>query len=747
MRVRVRGAVQGVGFRPFVFGLAKELSLCGFVTNSAQGAEIEIEGARSSLDAFLRRLPLELPFPGHVAGLEASTLPPRGFASFEIAPSTEDGPRTATVLPDIATCPRCLAELRDPGDRRYRYPFTNCTHCGPRYSIIHRLPYDRKSTSMERFPMCPECRAEYEDPSNRRFHAQPNACPVCGPHVEFRSASGERLASHDEAFALACEELRAGRILAVKGIGGFHLMADARNEEAVRRLRERKRREAKPLAVMVPSLEWARGSARLSETEERLLSSPEAPIVIVRAEHGAVAPSVAPDNPHVGLMAPYSPLHWILMGDLGFPVVATSGNLSEEPICTDEAEAVSRFRDIADGLLVHDRPIVRPIDDSVARVMADRPVVFRRARGYAPLPLDLPGVGRDLLAVGGHLKNAVALSLEGSAVVGQHVGDLDNGAARKRMAAEAADIADLYELRPRVVVHDLHPDYATTRYAEESGLAMLGVQHHVAHAAACLAENELEGSALAVVWDGTGYGTDGTIWGGEFFAVEDGRISRVAWIRPFPLPGGEIAIKETRRSGLGLLAEAYGRNMPAVFEEWTSRWFEPKELGTLQWMLESHGHCARTSSAGRLFDAFAALGAGSCASRFEGDVPMRFEHLAEDDPGAYEFELEGRVVSWLPALEGLGCDLSRGASQGTISARFHRGLALAICSVAERLGYRDVALSGGCFQNRLLFEETCRQLAARGFRAHGHQRVPPGDGGLAFGQLAAARYGWGERLL
>lgn len=748
LRLAVRGAVQGVGFRPFAYGLARELGLHGFVMNSTQGAEIEIEGPVAAVEAFHRRLTAELPLPGHIAGLETLTLMAKGYADLTIRESEGEGLRTAVVLPDIATCPLCLAEMRDPRDRRYRYPFINCTHCGPRFSIILRLPYDRPNTTMRAFPMCPDCWAEYEDPNDRRFHAQPVACPVCGPQLAFWNAEGSELAARDEALAMACDLLKAGKVLALKGIGGFHLMVDARDDEAVNRLRTRKHREAKPLAVMVPSLDCAKQVADLEDSAERLIMSPEAPIVIVPARPGLLSPSIAPDNPNVGLLLPYSPLHWLLMEELGFPVVATSGNLSEEPICTDELEAAAKFRDIADGILVHNRPIVRPIDDSVARVMAGRPVVFRRARGYAPLPLDLPGISRGFLAVGGHLKNAVALSQEGTAIVGQHVGDLDTAAARDRMEQEVRDLADLYDLTPGAVMHDLHPDYASTTFAGQTGLPSHGVQHHVAHAAGCLAENEIEEPVLAVVWDGTGFGTDGAIWGGEFFAVEAGRIARVGCLHQFSLPGGETAMREPRRSALGVLHEAYGRGIPDLFAEWIQKHFSQRESAALKSMLGSQIGCMRTSSAGRLFDAFASLAAGIDFSRFEGDAPMRFEHLATGDPGLYSFEIQKSngllIFDWKPALDQLSEDLRCSVAASAISARFHNGLAEGICLMAERLCLQSVALTGGCFQNRLLFEQTWNRLRKRGVRTYGQQRVPPGDGGLAFGQLAALSKGWSQ---
>jgi hydrogenase maturation protein HypF len=437
------------------------------------------------------------------------------------------------------------------------------------------------------------------------------------------------------------------------------------------------------------------------------------------------------------------------MEELGFPAVATSGNLSEEPICTEEADAIERFREIADGLLVHNRPIVRPIDDSVARVMADRPVVFRRARGYSPLPIELPGVPGGLLAVGGHLKNAVAVTVDGSAIVGQHVGDLDTVSARDRMETEVRDLSELHQLGLVGVVHDLHPDYASTRFAEQTGLPLVGVQHHIAHAAACLAENEVCEPALAVVWDGTGFGLDGSIWGGEFFLASTEGIVRAACIRPFWLPGGEAAMREPRRSALGLLWEAFGHSAPQVLQDRLSDQFSTKEIKTLRTMLKVGKHCVRTSSTGRLFDAFAALGAGIGSSRFEGDAPMRFENLADGNEDAYPMSLDIRpdlvVLNWRPTLEALAIDLAAQAPIPKISSRFHKGLAEGICLVAAHFGLAPVALSGGCFQNRLLFEETWRRLTQRGFRPYGAQRIPPGDGGLAFGQMAAHRNSWEQR--
>lgn len=748
LRVLARGAVQGVGFRPFVYVLANELELKGFVLNSPSGVEIEIEGRGHDLDLFVRRLRTELPPPGFLSGLETARLDPVGHETFEIRSSDAAGARTTIVLPDVATCPRCLAEVFDPADRRYRYPFTNCTHCGPRFSIVLDLPYDRPNTTMRGFRMCPECLREYQDPRDRRFHAQPNACPACGPHLELWNAQGHPLAREDAALRAAADALREGRIVAVKGIGGFHLMVDARNEEAVMALRTRKHREAKPLAVMVADLSAARDLAHIGDAEEALLASPETPIVLLRARPSGLAPSVAPENPNLGLLLPYSPLHHLLMRDLGFPVVATSGNLSDEPIGTDEREALARFRGIADLLLVHDRPIARPIDDSVARVMDGRAVVFRRARGYAPLPFAVPGATGGWVAVGAHLKNSVAISIPDAIVVGQHVGDLDHPLTRRRMEEECADLARLYGVAAARVAHDLHPDYGSTRHAEALGHPREAVQHHVAHAVACRHENDVNEPALAVVWDGTGYGPDGTIWGGEAFALVGNQVRRVGRLRPFPLAGGDAAVREGRRAALGVLYAMHGDSITERFEDVLGRLF-PSHLAVsrLVAVCRSGIACTVTSSAGRLFDAAAALGANIPESRFEGDAAMRFEslahrHRAEDPYPIALREADGLLeLDWQPLVEALIEDARAAVEPSRIAARFHAALADGIVAFAQNAGFEAVLLTGGCFQNRLLAETAHRRLTDEGFRPYHHQRIPPNDGGIAFGQAVAAVQG------
>ena len=851
LRIIVRGAVQGVGFRPFVFRLAKELGLTGWVNNSPQGVLVEAEGPPASLEKFLLRLANEKPARSFIHSLESSWLDAVGYTKFEIRPSETGGGKTALVLPDIATCPDCRREIFEPANRRYRYPFTNCTNCGPRFSIIEALPYDRANTSMKQFSMCPQCQAEYDDPRNRRFHAQPNACPVCGPRLELWDEQGRAQPGTDGSRAIleaAADAVRSGRIVAVKGLGGFHLIVAADNENAVRRLRERKHREEKPFALMFPSLEKIRTVCEVSPLEERLLASPEAPIVLLR-RRGApnsgphvspIAPGIAPQNPYLGVMLPYTPLHHLLLSLLGFPVVATSGNLSDEPICTDEREASARLSGIADLFLVHNRPIVRHVDDSIVRVMAGRGIVLRRARGFAPLPLQVRSAEcgvrsaecgvQNVLAVGAHLKNAIALSVGPQVFLSQHIGDLETDAAYEAFRKVIADFERLYESRADLVAADAHPDYLSTQYARElagqrpsAGSAVgqgaspagsasgdadeasalpaaagqgsspggsasvlagdpsacadshleaesseprplierfgpyVSVQHHLAHILSCMAENELEPPVLGVAWDGTGYGLDGTVWGGEFFEVSSNSCRRVAHLRTFRLPGGDQAVKEPRRSALGILYEMYGdaaftRNDLAPIGA-----FSTAEATSLKTMLGRGINSPFTSSAGRLFDAAASLAGLRQQTRFEGQAAMELEFamggvetdtayaLATKPADAAQLapDVSGRakaplVLDWFPLIESLVADVHAGAPVGLISARFHNALVEAIVTVARHAGQLQVCLSGGCFQNRYLTERAIQRLRAEGFRPYWHQRVPPNDGGICLGQIVAA---------
>jgi hydrogenase maturation protein HypF len=815
LKLAVRGAVQGVGFRPFIFRLASELGLRGWVNNSSQGVFIEVEGPRAGLEKFLLRLENEKPPRSFIQSLEATWLDAVGYTAFEIRASDTGGDKTALVLPDIATCPDCLREVFDPGNRRYRYPFTNCTNCGPRFSIIEALPYDRVNTSMKAFTMCPQCQVEYDDPTNRRFHAQPNACPVCGPQIELwdrnracestdRSCSSPRSQERGyDALLAAAQAVRDGKIVAVKGLGGFHLLADARNDQAIQLLRERKHREEKPFALMFPSLEAIKTICEVSLLEERLLRSSESPIVLLKKivnRKSQIANTIAPNNPCLGAILPYTPLHHLLMRELGFPVVATSGNLSDEPICTDEREALERLGGIADVFLVHNRPIVRHVDDSIVRVLLDRELVLRRARGYAPLPIQLRSADcgvrnaaredhrkkgqaarpttipnsefrtpNSILAVGAHLKNTVALAVGPQVFLSQHIGDLESEQAHTAFRRVIADFEKLYAAKPHAVAADLHPDYLSTQFAQEIGRAELppgqdaqervptvvGVQHHIAHVLSCMAENELSPPALGVSWDGTGYGLDGTIWGGEFFLVTDKSIERIAHLRPFPLPGGEQAVKEPRRAALGLLYEMFGDTVFERKELAPVAAFSKAELAALETMLEKKLNSPVTSSAGRLFDAVASLVNLRQQMRYEGQAAMELEFaldgietdetyslpIADCRLPIMETSAVGKpeiILDWSIAVQEILADVKHGLPIGKISVKFHNALIEALIAVAKRVGESCVVLSGGCFQNSYLTRRAVTRLRAEKFQPYWHQRVPPNDGGIALGQVVAA---------
>jgi hydrogenase maturation protein HypF len=751
-RVTVRGGVQGVGFRPHAYRLAGELALGGWVSNSAEGVLIEVEGRAEAIDAFVRELEARRPASARIEALEVAAIAPCGEREFAIRPSRRDAAPSAAILPDLATCPECLRELFDPRDRRYLYPFANCTHCGPRFSIVQALPYDRDRTTMRAFAMCPACRAEYEDPADRRFHAQPNACPVCGPALALWDAQGRELAGGHEALLRAARALRDGSIVAVKGLGGFHLWVDARNGDAVERLRARKGRAEKPFALMFPDLAAARACCEAGALEAQLLESPQAPIVLLRRRANCDAPAlaaqVAPRCPELGAMLPYTPLHHLLMRELGFPVVATSGNRSEEPIAIDEREALARLHGIADLFLVHDRPIARAVEDSVARVLLGREMLLRRGRGYAPYPLTLAraGQGRVLLALGAQQKSTASLLLGGQVVTSSHIGDLDSPEARDALAAAARDLAGLYGATPGEVACDLHPDYASTRDAERSGLPLVRVQHHVAHVAACMADNGLRGPVLGVAWDGTGYGNDGTIWGGEFLLLEHGAAPRrVAHLRTFRLPGGERAVREPRRCALGALYEALGGQALEDQGIASALGFAAGELRTLCAMLADGTHAPLSSSAGRLFDAVAALAGARGVSSYEGQAAMELEWSIVEAGAlpAYQVDLLASgerplIVDWAPMLRRIAHDLRAGARPGAVAAGFHRALVEAIAAVAVRVGVRQVALTGGCFQNRHLLEWSVERLRETGFEPFWHRQVPPNDGGVSVGQAAWA---------
>jgi len=730
LRITLRGAVQGVGFRPFVYRLATEMALAGWVLNSSAGLVVEVEGPTDQLERFARRLENERPRASVVTVRESVWLAPQGATCFEIHASDRDTGKTVNVLPDLATCPECREELFNPANRRFEYPFTNCTNCGPRYTIVVDIPYDRPNTSMREFVLCPDCREEYTNPMNRRFHAQPNACPVCGPKL-------------DGTIEDAAEALMRGEIIALKGIGGFQLLADARNLQAVARLRERKHREEKPFALMMPSLEVARSYCEIAPAEEQLLESQAAPIVLLQPKPGTdIAANVAHCSPYLGVMLPYSPLHHLLMQECRFPLIATSGNRSDEPIAIANDEARERLKNIADHFLMHNRPIVRPCDDSVVRLTRGRAGILRRARGYAPLGVRVAQELPPVLAVGGHLKNTVAIAVGQEIFLSQHIGDLDTVEARAAFERAISDLCRLYSFKPEAMVCDLHPDYASTQWAERSGLPLIRVQHHQAHVAACAAENHVEGEYLGVSWDGTGYGLDGAIWGGEFFHVNGGRFERVAHLRPFRLPGGEAAIREGWRSAASLLYEVMGKDAtnPGLSEEMAGK---PRlDPAQVRYMLDRDLNTVPTTSVGRLFDAVASIAGVAQRNRFEGQAAMLLENSMSTEIKPFSDTLAHREAyalpngDWSSLIPAVLKDKAAGASPGAIAARFHNALIRWIVEVAEQVQVPQVVFSGGVFQNRYLTEHAASALEERGFKVFTHRQVPPNDGGIALGQAA-----------
>ncbi|CAH2570950.1 Carbamoyltransferase HypF [Planktothrix rubescens] len=881
LQLTIQGTVQGVGFRPFIYRLAMELNLTGWVNNSVQGVLIEVEGFRQNLEQFQYRILKEKPPQSEIEILDAVWLPIVGYSQFEIhlSESTNHPQKIAIILPDLSTCSDCLQDIFDPENRRYQYPFTNCTNCGPRYSIIRDLPYDRNHTTMATFIMCSNCQNEYNHPLNRRFHAQPNACPVCGPQLELWDKNGKVIASLNQALKQAADIIRSGQILALKGLGGFHLIVDARNETAVENLRQRKRRPAKPLAVMYPNLEQVKQDCLVSELEEKLLSSPAAPIVLLRRifnqlksdpphppllrggeenqtfppitkgglggvtspkenqtfpplgkgglggvtspeenqtfppiTKGGLGGVISPKNPYLGVMLPYTPIHHLLLAQLNFPIVATSGNFANEPICIDEAEVVTRLNTIADFFLVHNRPIVRPIDDSIVRIIANQEMVLRRARGYAPLPFSLPDpIGANIsplyqtnlslaqswdlsienpikiLALGGHLKSTIAIAFgwaepiafNQKAFVSQHIGDLENPPALAAFQEVINSLSNIYDFQPNIIVCDAHPDYYSTQFAEklsqQNQYPIVRVQHHLAHVFAVIAEHNLQPPLLGIAWDGTGYGLDGTIWGGEFFQVTETIIQRIASFRHFPLPGGDKAVSEPRRIALGLLYELLGNDLfnSGMNLEFMES-FKPQELRIMQTMLNRKLNTPLTSSVGRLFDGVAAL-LGICQRvSFEGEAAMALEFAINDletdeyypfawldtpqpplemgenrrdfDTPQPPLEMGDNIgnmsyncryyLNWELIIKGILEDKINKKPINLISAKFHNSLVEAVVEISQKLGEKTITLSGGCFQNKYLIERTIFRLCQEGFQVYWSQKNPPNDGGLALGQAA-----------
>lgn len=754
-RIRVEGIVQGVGFRPHVHALAHRYGLAGLVGNDTGGVFIEAEGPSRAVDTLVAQLRERPPALAQVDRVRVTSLAPTGSPGFAIVTSVPDGQRRTLVPPDSATCANCVTELFDPTDRRYRYPFVNCTHCGPRYTLITDLPYDRRHTTMAGFGMCPQCAREYTDPADRRFHAQPVCCPQCGPTAVFTDADGGPVAG--DPVRTAVRWLRDGAILAVKGLGGYHLAVDAADSAAVARLRQRKRRDAKPFAVMAPDPAAVRRLCEVEPAAAALLEAPAAPIVLLPrhrdpaarepAAPEPVADEVAPGNQELGVMLPYTPLHHLLARDLGRPFVLTSGNATDEPIAYRDGDARERLAGIADAFLAHDRPVHARADDSVVRVAGGRPLPLRRSRGYAPAPVRVPWRWpRPVLGCGADLKSTVCLGAERRAVLSTHLGDLADPDTLAAHTGAVAHLRLLLRADPAVVACDLHPDYHATRYAhrlaDEQGLDLVTVQHHHAHIAACLAEHGHPGPVVGVAFDGTGYGTDGTIWGGELLVADLARFRRAGSLEPVPMPGGDAAVRRPWRMAAGYLYAAYGASPPAtaVAARHASSWDAVTALA-------ARGvHAPLTSSAGRLFDAVAALAGVRDEVSYEAQAALELEQRA--DPAVvdgYPVTVDGTdplVIRGTDLVRAVVDDLAGGTPPGVVAARFHHGLAAAVVAAVRRVatatGLSTVALSGGVFANRLLLETVVTGLEWHGLRVLTHARVPPGDGGISLGQAAVA---------
>jgi hydrogenase maturation protein HypF len=754
----VRGIVQGVGFRPFIYALARRHGLVGLVRNDAEGVHIEVEGPPEELELFLRDMREEAPPLAVVEDVAWRPLAVRKEQGFRIEESREGVRRRALISPDVATCEECRAELFDPADRRYRYPFTNCTNCGPRFTITRSVPYDRAMTTMAHFEMCPECLNEYDDPSDRRFHAQPNACPVCGPRMQLLDRFGHELhGKPDDPILRAARMLRGRAIVAIKGLGGYHLACDPFDERAVRTLRGRKVRQDKPFALMARDLEQVRELCRVKPEEEELLASPARPIVLLERREGCeVAGGVAPRQTTLGIMLAYTPLHHLLLHDAGIPLVMTSGNNSDEPIAYRDEEAFEQLGEIADYFLVHNRPIHMRCDDSVVRVVDRKMYQIRRSRGYAPAPLRVAeSFDGHTLACGGELKNTFCVAKERYVFLSHHIGDLENYETLSSFREGVEHYCRLFDVQPELVAYDLHPEYLSTKYArelEEAGLPAVGVQHHHAHIASCLADNERPGEerVIGVALDGTGYGTDGAVWGGEFLegSIREGFVRR-AHLEYAPLPGGAAAIREPWRMALAQLIVLYGEEETSKLPLAVVRGSGERDVRLIARLVEHRLNTPPTSSAGRLFDAVAALAGvpGTRRATYEGQAAVELELAAEGPTRrGYPFRLrpegEGWVVETREIMGGVVEDLLAGREIGEISSRFHRTVAEMVVAGCEEIreagGASAVALSGGTFQNLLLMEQVLELLAGKGFTVYRHRRVPANDGGLSLGQAVLA---------
>jgi len=735
LKIQLTGAVQGVGFRPFVFNIANRYNLKGYVLNDTEGVLIEIEGEKDNIDKFLVSLFSEKPPLAHIFSSYIEELDFFGYKDFQIKSSKSNKEKQVFILPDISICDECLKEIKDKNNRRYRYPFTNCTNCGPRFSIIQKLPYDRENTTMKNFKMCEICKEEYHNPLDRRFHAQPNACPVCGPEISLYTSKKEFIAKGDEALRVVINLLKEGKIIAIKGIGGFHLVADATNDYPLKELRKRKNRGEKPFAVMFKNINEIEKYTIINDFEKAVILSPERPIVIVKLrENKKISQYVAPNLRKLGVFLPYSPLHYLLLNDYENPLVMTSANLSDEPIVKDNEEAFNKLSVFTDYILIHNRDIENRVDDSVVRVINNNISFIRRSRGYAPLPIKLPfNLNKKVLAVGGHQKNTIAIAFENKAILSQHIGDLETLDACKSFEDTICKFLDLYDFKPEVILSDLHPRYYSTKFAEDFSkkysIKHIKVQHHFAHALSVMVDNEIkeEEKILAVCWDGTGYGLDGNLWGGEFLISSYQSFNRILYFDYFKLIGGEKAVKEPRRVAISILFEIFGKDIPFF------KAFSEKEIENLYLIWQKNINCYLTSSVGRLFDAVSSLLDIKQILSYEGQSGMIMEDLYDNSiKDFYPYSINENKIIWKEIIFSLLDDKSN--TEVKIS-RFINTLAKIVIDIGKNFDI-PVGLSGGVFQNKPLVEKIIDLAHKNNIKILIHKKVPPNDGGLSLGQVA-----------
>ena len=745
IRIEIRGKVQGVGFRPFIFRQAKKYNLNGYVVNTTAGVLIEIAGNDNLIDNFLKSIQKDKPKLAEINNFKVTDIKSSVFSSFNIRNSIRTNTGPASILPDIASCPECVSEIFDPENRRYHYPFTNCTNCGPRYSIIESLPYDRENTTMNIFEMCSQCREEYENPNDRRFHAQPIACPVCGPHLILLDKYSNTINSQYDAIEKSVEILRSGKILAIKGLGGFQFLVNAKDDQAINNLRTRKKRERKPLALMIPDIAMLDELCTPSDEEIALLQTVESPIVLINknVNNNIIAPNVAPNNYSLGVMLPYTPLHHLLMHEFNDPIVCTSGNFSEEPIIINNEDAIQRLKPIADYFLVHNRPIARPVDDSVAIIISGRPSIIRNARGYAPTEIDIEYSDRNILAVGSHMKNTIALKSGNRCYISQHIGDLNSKLTYNTFTETINTMTALYGITPDSVMSDKHQEYLSTIYAHSLEKPVIPVQHHYAHLLSCMLENHLKPPVLGVVLDGTGLGDDNTIWGGEFLAAYDNHFERIGHLKQFQMPGGDKAALEPRRSALSILYSIFGNDAFTLRDCHSTNAFIKEELVIIHKMLQQNINSPLTSSMGRLFDAVSSL-LGLCQiSDYEAEAAMNLEWAAAGISTDYYYEYDivknnhTYIIDWRLIIENLLTDIKNQTDIKLIATKFHNTIAEIIISMVKLVKIEQVAMTGGCFQNKYLTERIIYRLNQEKYEPYWHHLIPANDGGISAGQLNA----------